>query len=359
VAQPPVQPPEARPSEQPSTPSDLTQPPSDLGLDQQRFAGLGGEGVSLPNMIGDMMPFTPQGSTSNPSASPATVTTTAIRARVAANVTAQRALAAVVRSSLFKVAVNENVRPEDRVYFTYNGFFNVNDRVNAANGVDVGTINLHTETVGLEKTFFDRNASIGLRLPLDTLTATDGITPGSGGTFTDIGDLTITGKLIVWEARNSGSLISAGLAVTVPTGSDTFAGSPTAIIDNFHDTLLQPFVGYVWSSGAFYVHGFESVQVPTDSNDVTLLFTDIGAGYSLLRRTHGDNFLTAVEPTAEAHLNDFLDHRSGNFKDWLVLVQGVTFEFRRHSLLTLAIGEPVTGPIPYDVEAVVQFNLRF
>jgi hypothetical protein len=357
MPQPPVQPPEARPPEQPSTPSDLTQPPTDLGLDQQRFAGLGGEGVSLPNMIGDVMPFTPQGSTSN--ASPATVTTTAVAARAAANVQALRALSAVVRASLFKVAVNENVRPEDRVYFTYNGFFNVNDRVNAANGVDVGTINIHTETVGIEKTFFDRNASIGLRLPLDTLTATDGFTPGSGGTFTDIGDLTITGKVVLWKNCNTGNLVSAGLAVTVPTGANTFAGSPDTIIDNFHDTLLQPFVGYVWSSGAFYVHGFESVQVPTDPNDVTLLFTDIGAGYSLLRRTNCDSFLTAVVPTAEVHLNDFLDHRSGNFKDWLVLVEGVTFEFKRRSALTLAIGEPVTGPIPYDVEAVVQFNLRF
>jgi hypothetical protein len=357
MAQPPAQPPEARPPEQPSTPSDLTQPPQDLGLDSQRFAGLGGEGVSLPNMIGDVMPFSPSAPTS--SASPATVTKTAIPARVASNVAALRALSAVIRSSLFKVAVNENVRPEDRVYFTYNGFFNVNDRVNALNGVDVGTINIHTETVGVEKTFFDRNASIGLRLPLDTLTATDGITPGSGGTFTDIGDLTITGKVLLWENRNTGSLISAGLAVTVPTGSNTFAGSPDTIIDTFHDTLLQPFVGYLWSSGRFYLHGFESIQVPTDPNDVTLLFTDIGVGYSVLRHANCDSFLTAVVPTAEVHLNDFVDHRSGNFKDWLVLVQGVTFEFKRHSLLTLGIGEPVTGPIPYDVEAIVQFNVRF
>jgi hypothetical protein len=273
---------------------------------------------------------------------------------------AQRALAAVVRSSLFKIAVNENVRPQDRVYFTYNGFFNVNDRVNAANGVDIGTINVHTETLGFEKTFFDSNASIGLRVPLNTLTATDGFTPGTGGSFTDIGDLTVIGKFVVWQAPGTGNLLSAGLAVTAPTGSSTFASAPDSIIANFHDTLLQPFVGFQWASGAFFVHGFESVQVPTDSNDITLLFTDIGAGYYVMRRTNCDRFLTAVVPTAEIHMNDFLDHRgSSSLKDWLVLVEGISFEFNRRSTLTLAIGEPVTGPIPYDVEAVVQFNFRF
>jgi hypothetical protein len=358
MAQPPAQPPEARPPEQPSTPSDLTQPPADLGLDQQRFAGLGGEGVSLPNMIGDVLPFTPQGSTSTPTTS--TPTAQAVASRAVQSFAAQRALAAVVRSSLFKIAVNENVRPQDRVYFTYNGFFNVNDRVNAENGVDVGTINVHTETLGFEKTFFDRNASIGLRLPLNTLTATDGFTPGTGGTFTDIGDLTVIGKFVVWQDPGTANLLSAGLAVTAPTGSNTFAGAPNAIIANFHDTLLQPFVGFQCGSGAFFIHGFESVQVPTDSNDITLLFTDIGAGYYLLRHKDCDRFLTAVVPTVEVHLNDFLDHRgSSNLKDWLVVVEGLNFELKRRSTLTLAIGEPVTGPLPYDVEAVVQFNFRF
>jgi hypothetical protein len=267
---------------------------------------------------------------------------------------------AVVRASLFKIAEDENIRPQDRIYFSYNGFFNVNDRVNAANGVDVGTMNVHGELLGLEKTFFDRNASIGLRLPLETLTAGDGFTPGSGGTFTDIGDLSIIGKFLLGENRQTGSLLSAGLMITVPTGSDTFAGAPARLIANLHDTLLQPFLGYRWVSGNFYVHGFESIQIATDSNDVTLLFTDIGVGYFVWRNPQRDGFVTSIVPTAEAHLNDFLNHRiAGTLNDWVVLVEGVHIDVRRRSTLTLAVGEPVTGPKPYDVEVAVQFNFRF
>jgi hypothetical protein len=347
---------EGQPPEQARPPSDLTQPPSDLGLDTQRFAGLGGEGVALPNMIGDLVPLIPR---------PVSVTTTVTvlpappAAPPPSNSAALRALA-IVRASLYKVADDENPRPQDRIYFSYNGFFNVNDRVNAANGVDVGTMDVHAETLGVEKTFFDRNASIGLRLPLDTLTADNGFTSGSGGTFTEIGDLSIIGKFLLGESRQTGSLISAGLMITVPTGSDTFAGAPARLIANLHDTLLQPFVGYAWICGDFYLHGFESVQVPTDSNDVTLLFTDIGVGYFVWRNPQHDGYLTSIAPTAEVHLNNFLNHRiAGSLNDWVVLVEGVHMNLRRRSTLTLAVGEPVTGPKPYDVEAVVQFNLRF
>jgi hypothetical protein len=347
---------EGQPSEPARPPSDVTQPPSDLALDTQRFAGLGGEGVSLPNMIGDLIPFV-----TRPISVTTSVTVLPAPPSVSppSNSAALRALA-IVRASLFKIADDENIRPQDRIYCSYNGFFNVNDRVNAQNDVDVGTMNVHAETLGVEKTFFDRNASIGLRLPLATLAADDGFTPGSGGTFTEIGDLSIIGKFLIGENRQTGSLMSAGLMITVPTGSDTFAGAPARLIANLHDTLLQPFVGYRWVCGNFYVHGFESVQIPTNTNDVDLLFTDIGVGYFVWRNPQRDGFLTTIVPTAEVHLNDFLNHRiAGSLNDWVVLVQGVHFDLRRRSTLTLAVGEPVTGPIPYDVEVVVQFNLRF
>src|SRR5262249_53147587 len=108
---------------------------------------------------------------------------------------------------------------------------------------------------GGEKTFLDGDASIELRLPLNTLSADSG--SGLGGTNTDIGDLTIVGKYAFWRDRQSGDLLSAGLAVTAPTGPDNFANSH---IQTFHSTLLQPFVGYIWNLDKWFVQGFTAIE---------------------------------------------------------------------------------------------------
>ena len=47
---------------------------------------------------------------------------------------------------------------------------------------------------------------------------------GVGGDNTDVGDLTVIVKAALLNERPSGNVISVGLAVTAPTGPDTFAG---------------------------------------------------------------------------------------------------------------------------------------
>jgi hypothetical protein len=264
----------------------------------------------------------------------------------------------------FKVADNENVMPQDRIYFNFNYFNDVNRADDIRTHADIGKIDVYSYTVGFEKTLFDSNASIGMRIPLNRVNADNGFTVGTGGDFQDIGDLTIIGKYLFYRDHETGSAFSGGLAVTAPTGPRNFAGAPDSFINDVHDTLLQPFIGYRFVSGNWFLQGFEEIVIVTDSRDADLLFTDVGVGYFLMKDCSEGRWLTAVIPTVEAHLNDPLSHRgefSGPFgiTDWLVLTQGVILEFNRRSQLAIAVGEPVTGPKPYAVEAIAQFNFKF
>jgi hypothetical protein len=263
----------------------------------------------------------------------------------------------------FKISDDESPKPQDRVYVDFNYYDDLNDAVNRRLGVDLHNVRVYRETFGLEKTFLDGDASIGLRLPLNTLSADSGI-PVLGGSSTDVGDLTVIFKGTLWENRNTGDLFSAGLAVTAPTGPDSFAGAN--FITSFHNTTLQPFLGYIWNSGDVYLHGFTAIDIPTDSNDVTILYNDVGIGYYLYRNGGCGRMLTAVVPTFEVHVNTPLNHR-GAFRlndpagtpDVVDLTTGTIFELNRRSTLAVGIVTPVTGPKPFNVEALVQFNLNF
>ena len=111
-----------------------------------------------------------------------------------------------------------------------------------------------------EKTFFEGNASFGMRLPFLQL---DGVQGGIDDN--QIGDLTFILKWAFLNNLETGSLMSGGLVVTAPTGDD-FIGINGEVI---HSTLIQPFLGYIWNRESFFVHGFTSVVIPTDSEDVT------------------------------------------------------------------------------------------
>src|SRR5262249_4022431 len=146
------------------------------------------------------------------------------------------------------------------------------------------------ESFGLEKTCLDSRASIGLRLPLNTLNV-DSSAPGVDHSDTDIGDLTVILKYAFYRDAETGDLLSAGLAITTPTGPDACAGSWFA--STIHSTVLQPYLGYIFSLDELFIHGFAALDVPTESRDVTLLYNDIGIGY-FLSRQRGDRLITAV-----------------------------------------------------------------
>ncbi|MCI0681461.1 MAG: hypothetical protein L0Y71_05090 [Gemmataceae bacterium] len=279
---------------------------------------------------------------------------------------------AVASRGGIKIGENETVMPGTRAYFTYNYYNNVQGPADGADALQASTQkvvvrgqtfdadvfvpgaaaprgDIHRETFGLEKSFLDDRFSLGIRVPIFQQT----------GDFedADLGDISF---IVKWapEAfleRESGSGMSLGLAVTAPTGPDIETPS-----GELHTTLIQPFLGYQINSGRRLVYGFTSIAIPTDDNDLTVWFNDVGFGYQLLERY---GFVRSVIPALEVHVTTPLDHRSQNDEirglDLVVLTGGVHLGVGARSLLTLGVATPVTGPRPYDVEALVQFNLRY
>ena len=78
-----------------------------------------------------------------------------------------------------KIAENQSPRPQDRLFFSFNYFANVNGPLNQRLGAPVSDIRVYRYIFGLEKTFDGGNASIGIRLPLDQLTSNPASPPGS------------------------------------------------------------------------------------------------------------------------------------------------------------------------------------
>jgi hypothetical protein len=249
----------------------------------------------------------------------------------------------------FRIADYESPRPTDRVFFTYNHY----------NRVDTGTdqlnFDLNRETIGFEKTFFNDNASFGMRYPFLQLSGNRGDLDGNPD-----GDLSMVLKWAFRNNRATGNIAAVGIVITVPTGDDFFSINTG---ENLHSTVVQPFVSFIRNRDRFFLQGFSSVAVPTNSDDATIFLNDVGVGYWLYQCLD-QRFLTGVVPTLEAHVATPLNHRGSNsvpvgMPDWVVLTGGVNFLIGQRSTLGLAVGTPVTGPRPFDLEGVVTFNFRF
>ncbi len=317
----------------------------------------------IPQMIGDMSPLgilVPAAATGLPQPFPPNPPPKPPNPRIAS------ALVPSVRG--FKIGENQSPQPQDRLFFSSNYFSNVNATVNRQLGASVDDLKVYRQIFGFEKTFNESQGSIGLRLPLNTLYGASNIQgkfAKPGGTSTALGNLSIFTKYILMQDRATGSLVSAGFVVTPPTGSNTFANAK--FIQGLNTTSFQPFLGYIYNQGDFYIHGFTAIDAPVNPNDAMLLYQDIGFGYFLLRSEAGsDEFLTAVAPTFEIHCNIPLNHRDPFSKtdisgtaDVVNLTYGLNMEFRHTSVLTVGFVNPVTSPKPFDFEVLVLFNWRF
>src|SRR5262249_29153535 len=116
--------------------------------------------------------------------------------------------------------------------------------------VAAARIDGHQEVFGFEKTFFDGNISVGMRLPILQQVGDGSI---GGDSF---GDLSVILKGLMYRNPDAGVFLSGGLMVTFNTGPaiQTSEG-------NINWTLLQPFIGYFWGGDSFYLQGFTSVVV--------------------------------------------------------------------------------------------------
>lgn len=257
----------------------------------------------------------------------------------------------------YKMADNQSPRPQDRFFTAFNFF----DNLAQPDGSTLHSVKVYREFFGLEKTFFDQKVSVGLRMPLNTISAIG----SGGGSSTAVGDLTVFAKGILWENRQTGSLLSSGLAITTPNGPADFAGAPFA--HSFRTTSIQPFLGYIANFGDWFIQGFSGVNVPTDSRLAIMYYNDIGFGYYLYRSPDPHAFLTAIAPTLEVHVNTPLNHRATlafaggpiGVPDVVDLTFGVGFGFGGRAILSAGIVNPVSGPRPFDLEAIVLLNVFF
>ncbi|MBY0459509.1 MAG: hypothetical protein K2V38_19475, partial [Gemmataceae bacterium] len=243
---------------------------------------------------------------------------------------------------------NDNPRPQDRLY----GGFTFYDNFGAALNPGFGPVDLQRQVAGFEKTFFGGDASFGMRLPLLQQY-------GPGFSAHDIGDLSLLFKYALYNNPETNDLVSAGLVLTVPTGSGS-----AILLDGSrapHSVLFQPWAGFVKTFDRAYVQGISSLIVPTDGRDPTLWNNSLGVGYYVYRST-GNTWLTSVAPVAEVHVRTPLNQRNPSglvyLQDQVNLTGGLHLRFGRLSVST-AIGTPVVGPRPWAFESMTFVNLNF
>jgi hypothetical protein len=270
-------------------------------------------------------------------------------------------LSPTVRS--FKIADNQSPMPQDRAYFTFNYFDDLNAALNRHFRSPLEQMRAYRYIFGLEKTFDQGRGSIGIQLPLDNLTA-HSTSPGLGGSSTSLNNLTVFSKYILKYDPETGSLVSAGLAVTPRTGPLNFAGA--SYFPGVNDTTVQPFVGYLWRRERFFLHGFVAIDVPTSIRDVTMVYNDIGIGYYAYLNPRPEALLTGLVPTFEVHVNDPLTHGDYNnpfdptgTPDVVNLTYGINAMVGQNGICTFGVVTPVTGPRPFSYELVVLLNWRF
>jgi len=112
----------------------------------------------------------------------------------------------------FKVAENVSPMPRDRVFVNYNHF------ENALKDHRGKSISLDRYTPGFEKTFFDKSASLEVRLPVARGMSSSQDLSSSDTQGSELGNLALAAKVIL--LRGSSWVISGGSSLTLPTGDD-------------------------------------------------------------------------------------------------------------------------------------------
>jgi hypothetical protein len=204
-------------------------------------------------------------------------------------------------SRRIKIAENNQVMPEDRIYGTFNYFHNSNQAIGTGPFYDdpvtvVDSESLAQYTVGMEKTFcaWGTPFSIDVRMPFTggvsqsvvnsdpSFLAQDSAADLDTGSM---GNLSTALKVYLLEVKQTS--ISGGLGMSLPTGSDAHAttflnvpnddpanlGQPVATynyldVDN-SAVHLMPFLGaYRQMGNSCWLQAFTQIDVPTGGNGV-------------------------------------------------------------------------------------------
>ena len=304
----------------------------------------------------------------------------------------------------FKIVENNNPFPTNRVFFNYHHFENA---VTPASPTSLDReINLDRYTFGLERTFFGDLTSVELRMNFaHGLNATQSVVSGADNDATEMGNLAIAFKLLLYRSCNLS--VSTGLGLVVPTADDAVLlgnqnvvkpPSPGLIVEN-EAVHLQPFLGIYMTPQPSYWLQF-SCQADFDANgntvdiisangvgadgtlqDQNLLFLDFSLGYWLYRVPCGCCMLSGIAPVFEIHYSTTLNDTDiidvgedvltnpANRLDVLNATAGLRFQIGRCSDLTIAAVAPLRDEKVhlaigaeeklFDAEVAVQFNRRY
>src|SRR5947209_3374828 len=317
-------------------------------------------------------------------------------------------LTPTILPGLLTAASVQSPRPMDRVFFAYSYL----DRFQTVGGgtiippatpgtpVTVGPttrqpgFNLNMYYVGAEKTFFDGMASAYILAPF--LQATNNIT---GQPIDGVGNVSFGLKGVLLSDAQSGSVLSGGFTVSVPTGHNTtyvterlvtFITAPatftvTPFTSTTNPTYLQPWLAGVIAGDRFFVQEYFGVIIPTDSVVSTFINNDIAVGFRLYRSP--GSFLSAVTPVVDLQALLPINHigsatgsaasvgtvsanggaavvpptpipSSNNltFSDQLFLTSGVQFGLGERALLSAGIITPLAGPKAFNWGVTVGLN---
>lgn len=251
-----------------------------------------------------------------------------------------------------RAADNESAQPRDRIYYNVAAF----NRVHYSSNTDLPAINLQRHVIGIEKELFNRWASIGLRLPFVVV---QGPSEFAGTRFAD---LSVVSKAALWRDDNNGNVVSAGIVVTVPIGpAEPFQSPGSGNTFRLSDVLLQPFLAGAWNpTSRFFMHGFSSIAVPTDTRDSVRMWNDIGIGGWVYR---GEGRIRGIAPVAELHVSTPLSRRGKEstpigYWDTFSMTWGGHVATRRGAI-GAALGVPLSGPRPYEVQATARVTLNY
>jgi hypothetical protein len=226
------------------------------------------------------------------------------------------------------VAEHNSPLPRDRAYFIYkhyNGVLNNSVTDLVGNPLGQSTRGVDQYLVGYERTFHDECSSLELRMPFFS-TGNSQFNAGFSSNDPSIGNFALIAKRLLY--RDDLNAVSAGCAVTMPTGDDTVfsLGGQTF---NFQNDVAHfiPFLGVMKQSPdqRWFLMSFAGLDIPTRGNqiefvdpiagiqdlgrltDQTLLYLDFTVGRWLYRNTCSDK-LTGFAVQAEFHyagtLND-------------------------------------------------------
>lgn len=296
-----------------------------------------------------------------------------------------------------KIGENNSPLPQDRFYLMYNHFHNVYE-FSRTTLFPASTITrqepIDRYTIGLEKTFFDGQWSVEIRMPLNgTLDIeTDAFSVNNGR----YGNLAVILKHLCYQGDSVA--IGAGLALDTPTGSDVHSRVGDVNLEFQNESMhLLPYVGALWQpTENLFFTGFLQMDIAANGNEIiadrqfadplslgryneqNLLYVDGAMGYWLYRDPYTDgitgvaaifelHYTTAVQDTDVASLgppatSPLVISNPLNRFDVLNASVGLNFNLGYASNLRVAGVAPLGDRQDqrfFDAEVQVQFNYRY